>query len=41
MAKNKFLVEVTFKYRSYAYFEPIRPSIIHQALDYLKTHNKF
>ena len=29
------------KYRGYAYFEPVRPHIIYQALTYLKSHNKF
>ena len=28
------------KYRGYVYFEPVRPSIIYQALNYLKTHYK-
>ena len=26
------------KYRGYAYFEPVRPNIIYQALNHLKTH---
>ena len=29
------------KYRGYVYFEPVRPNVICQALNYLKTHNKF
>ena len=29
------------KYRGYVYFEQVRPNVIHQALNYLKTHNKF
>ena len=29
------------KYRGYVYFEPICPNVICQALNYLKTHNKF
>ena len=29
------------KYRGYVYFEPVRPNVIYQALNYLKTHNKF
>ena len=28
------------KYRVYVYFQPVRPNIIYQALNYLKTHNK-
>ena len=29
------------KYRGYVYFEPVRLNVIYQALNYLKTHNKF
>ena len=29
------------KYRDYVYFEAVRPNVIYQALNYLKTHNKF
>ena len=29
------------KYRGYAYFEPVCPHIICQALTYLKSHNNF
>ena len=29
------------KYRGCVYFEPVRPSVIYQALNYLKTHTKF
>ena len=29
------------KFRSYVYFEPVRPNVIYQALNYLKTQNKF
>ena len=29
------------KYRGYAYFEPGRQNVIHQALNHLKIHNKF
>ena len=29
------------KCRGYVYFEEVRPNFIHQALNYLKTHNKF
>ena len=28
------------KYKGYAYFEPVRPNVKYQALNYLKTHNK-
>ena len=28
-------------YRGYVCFEPVRPNVIYQALNYLKTHNKF
>ena len=27
------------KYRGYVYFEPARPNVIYQALNYLKTYN--
>ena len=29
------------KYRRHVFFEPVRPSMIYEALDYLKTHNIF
>ena len=29
------------KYKGYVYFKPVRPNVIYQALNYLKTHNKF
>ena len=29
------------KYKGYVYFEPVRPNFIYQALNHLKTHNKF
>ena len=29
------------KYRGHVYFEPFRPHIVYQALDYLKSYNKF
>ena len=29
------------KCRGYVYFEPVCPNVIYQALNYLKTHNKF
>ena len=29
------------KYRGYVYFEIVHPNVIYQALNYLKTHNKF
>ena len=29
------------KYRGCVYFESVRPNVIYQALNYLKTHNKF
>ena len=29
------------KYKGYVYFEPVRPNVIYQALNYLKIHNKF
>ena len=29
------------KYRGYVYFEPVHQNVICQALNYLKTHNKF
>ena len=29
------------KYGGYVYFESVCPSVIYQALNYLKTHNKF
>ena len=29
------------KYRGYVHFEPVRANVIYQALNYLKTHNKF
>ena len=27
--------------RGYVYFEPVCPNVMYQALNYLKTHNKF
>ena len=27
------------KYRGHVFFEPVRPSMIYEALEYLKTHN--
>ena len=30
-----------FKYKVFAYFKPVHPNLIYQALNYLKTHNKF
>ena len=30
-----------FNYKGYAYFEPERQNVIHQALNHLKIHNKF
>ena len=30
-----------FIHRGYVYFEPVRSNFIYQALNYLKTHNKF
>ena len=38
---SKNVEDTTFKYRGYVYFEPIRPNVIYQALNYLKTNNKF
>ena len=29
------------KDRGYVYFETVRPNVIYQVLNYLKTHNKF
>ena len=29
------------KYRGHPFFEPVRPSMIYEALEYLKTHNMF
>ena len=29
------------KYRSYVYFKSVRPNVLYQALNYLKTHNEF
>ena len=29
------------KYKGHAYFEPVRPYIVYQALTYLKSYNKF
>ena len=29
------------KYRGYVYFEPARSNIMYQALNYIKSHNKF
>ena len=29
------------KYRGHVYFEPVRPTVVHNALNYLKSHNKF
>ena len=29
------------KYRGYIHFEPVDLNVIYQALNYLKTHNKF
>ena len=29
------------KYRGYVYFEPPRSNIMYQALNYIKSHNKF
>ena len=34
-------VKQDLKYRGYVYFEPVCPNVIYQALNYLKTHNKF
>ena len=30
-----------FKYEGYVYFEPVRLTVIYQALNYLKPQNKF
>ena len=42
---NNGLVFVKLKrhlrYRGYVYFEPVRPSVIYEALNYLKRKNKF
>ena len=42
---NNGLVIVKLKrylrYRGYAYFEPVRPSVTYEALNYLKRKNKF
>ena len=39
------LIEVKLKrdlkYKGYIYFEPVRPNVIYQGLNYLRTHNKF
>ena len=44
-ADSNGLIVVTLKrdlkYRGYVYFEPVHPNVIYQALNYLKTHNKF
>ena len=29
------------KYKGYIYFEPVRPNVIYQGLNYLRTRNKF
>ena len=29
------------KYRGYVYFKPVRPNVIYQTLNYLKTQNRF
>ena len=29
------------KFRGYVYFTPVRPNVIYQAINYLKTQNKF
>ena len=44
-ANSKGLIAVKIKwdlkYRGYVYFESVRPFVIYQALDYLRSHNKF
>ena len=35
------VVKLDLKYSGYVYFEPVRPNVIFQALNYLRTYNKF
>ena len=45
LADSNGLIEVKLKwelkYRGYVYFKPVRPNVIYQTLNYLKTQNRF
>ena len=41
MQYRGYVMQYRLNYRGSVYFEPVRPNLIFQALNYLKTYNKF